>query len=493
MPQVESLSGYLGLSSEMQRRIYGHHGCIKQDALDRSIYADLLEESNELRDLNARSSRPWPTLLNDLWAAYYKTNPELLPEDQISTAFQMNREFVKRILEDPTTEQTRVATALDELAAGVATVAAGQTLIREIEDRESLQKAMRQAQAAQEQEQLARRYEEQNDTAAAETCKQNAQEYAEKTKELLRGAAQDLRRAVRVAMQAGEKKAGEVQEVLGGWGVEPGELATMPLGERLQLARKLTTWQMKKIADLIGRFRNLARARQKQKVKRTRDEIHSITLGSDLGHVLPQELALLRHPVFKKDFRRRFVEGGLMQYELETNEPKGRGPIIALIDVSGSMSGERLEWAIATALALVDTAARQQRRAVVVFFNTQIVKEVHFEPHEHSMEKFLEVATMGTSGGTSYEPALMRGLELIQQAGFREGDLMLLTDGECGVTEERKQLFLSERRRLGFRLWGILTGHDCDMYGTLTQLATRFWPVTQLTEDLAGDIFEEVY
>jgi hypothetical protein len=275
MPQAESLSGYLGLSSEMRRRIYGHHGCIKQDALDRSIYADLLEESNELRDLNARSSRPWPTLLNDLWAAYYKTNPELLPEDQISTAFQTNREFVKRILEDPTTEQTRVATALDELAAGVATVAAGQTLIKEIEDRESLQKAMRQAQAAQEQEQLARRYEEQNDTAAAETCKQNAQEYAEKTKELLRGAAQDLRRAVRVAMQAGEKKVGEVQEVLGGWGVEPGELATMPLGERLQLARKLTTWQMKKIADLIGRFRNLARARQKQKVKRSRDEIHS--------------------------------------------------------------------------------------------------------------------------------------------------------------------------------------------------------------------------
>jgi uncharacterized protein with von Willebrand factor type A (vWA) domain len=477
----------------MQRRIQGKHNNVKQDALDRSIFSDLVEESGELQNLIARSPRPWPTLLNDIWATYYKANPELVPEDQVSLAYQVNREFVKRIHEDPTTEQTRVSTVLDELAAGVATLAAGQTLAREIEERDDLQKAVRQAQAAQQQELQAQQHEQAENNDLARAAREQAQEHADRAKELLQGAAQDLRRAVRLAMQAGEKKAEEVQEALGGWGVEPGELVTMPLGERLQLAKKLTTWQMKKIADLIGRFRNLARARQKQKVKRTRDEIHSVTLGSDLGHVLPQELALLRHPVFKKDFRRRFVEGGLMQYELEANEPKGRGPIMALIDISGSMSGERLEWAIATALALVDTAARQKRKAAVVFFNTRIVKEVHFEPHERSMEKFLEVATMGTSGGTSYEPALMRGLELIQQAGFKEGDLMLLTDGECGVTEERKQLFLSEQKRLGFRLWGILTGHDYDMYGTLTQLSTRFWPVTQLTEDLAGDIFEAVY
>jgi uncharacterized protein with von Willebrand factor type A (vWA) domain len=477
----------------MRRRIYGHHGCIKQDVLDRSIYADLVEDSSELRDLNARSSRPWPSLLNDLWATYYKTNPELLPEDQIGAAFQTNREFVKRILEDSTTEQTRVSTVLDELAAGVATMSAGQTLIEEIEGRENLQKAMQQAQAAEEQERLAKRYEERRNTAAAETCRQNAEEHAEKAKELLEGAAQDIRRAVRVAMQAGEKKAEEVQEVLGGWGVEPGELTAMPLGERLQLAQKLTTWQMKKIADLIGRFRNLARSRQKQKIKRSRDEIHSITLGSDLGHVLPQELALLRHPVYKKDFLRRFTEGRLLQYDLETNESKGRGPIIALIDVSSSMRGERLEWAISTALALVDTAARQHRKAAVIFFNARIVKEVHFDPHEHNMEKFLEVAQMGTSGGTSYEPALMRGLELIQQVGYKEGDIMLLTDGECCVADEHRTLFQSEQKRLGFRLWGILTGHDKDIYGTLTQISTKFWPVTQLTEDLAGDIFESVY
>jgi uncharacterized protein with von Willebrand factor type A (vWA) domain len=474
----------------MQRRIQSSQDNIRQDALDKAIFSDLVEDSGELRSLNGSNPEPWPSLLNDLWATYYKANPELVPEDQVSTAAQVNREFVKRIHEDPTTEQTRVSTVLDELAAGVATMAAGQALVKEVEEREDLRKAMREAQAAQKWEQRAANEQEPNMAAAH---RHSAKQCADRAKELLQGAAQDMRRAVRLAMQAGQKQAEDIQDALGGWGMEQGELVTMPLGERLQLAKKLTTWQMRKIADLIGRFRNLARSRQKQKVRRSRDEIHSITLGSDLGHVLPQELALLRHPVLKKDFMRRFVEGALMQYELEANEPKGRGPIIALIDVSGSMGGDRLEWAIATALALVDTAARQKRKAAVVFFNTRIVKEVHFEPNEHSMEKFLEVAQMGTSGGTSYEPAIMRGLELIQQVGYREGDIMLLTDGECGVTEERKALFLAEQKRLGFRVWGILTGHDYDMYGTLTAISTRFWPVTALTDELAGDIFEECY
>jgi uncharacterized protein with von Willebrand factor type A (vWA) domain len=477
----------------MQRRIQSSHDNVKQDALDKAIFGDLAEESGELRSLNARNSEPWPSLLNDIWATYYKANPELVPEDQVSLAAQVNREFVKRIHEDPTTELTRVSTVLDELAAGVATVAAGQALAGEVEQREELQKAQRQAQEAQKMEQAAERAERAGNQDAAQEAREKMQQCSDRAKELLQGAAQDMRRAVRVAMQAGQKKAEEVQEALGGWGMEPGELSTMPLGERLQLAQKVTTWKLRKIADLIGRFRNLARSRQKQKVKRSRDEIHSITLGSDLGHVLPQELGLLRHPILKKDFLRRFVEGGLMQYELETNEPKGRGPIIALIDVSGSMGDERLEWAIATALALVDTAARQHRKAAVIFFNAVIVKEVHFEPNERNMEKFLEVATMGTSGGTSYEPAIMRALELIQQVGYKEGDIMLLTDGECGVTEQRKALFLAEQKRLGFRVWGILTGHDYDMYGTLTAISTRFWPVTALTDELAGDIFESVY
>ena len=66
------------------------------------------------------------------------------------------------------------------------------------------------------------------------------------------------------------------------------------------------------MTKLVGRMRRLASASRKAKLE-YRVELHSITQGADINHVLPQELLALRRPVLKLDFYRRLMEKQLFQ------------------------------------------------------------------------------------------------------------------------------------------------------------------------------------
>lgn len=103
-------------------------------------------------------------------------------------------------------------------------------------------------------------------------------------------------------------------------------------------------------------------------MSQSRDEIHTVGIGNDLSRVLPAELVQLRHPLMKGEFKPRFIEGKLMQYELKGTEKQGKGPIIVCCDNSGSMSGDREVWSKAVALALLEVATMQKRAFVCIHF-----------------------------------------------------------------------------------------------------------------------------
>lgn len=455
---------------------------IEQDRYDKATYGDLLKASLELQQLVDERGGTWPALIQDIWAGFYKAAPELADEGNVDMVHRANRPIIEKFLSDPATEQARVTTMLDELGSALATLGAGRKLLEEIKNRPELKKAMELAREAAEEKVGGKRGQEQSQQAGEKG------EKIENAKRIMEQHARDMRRAVREAIEAGQQEANEAQQILAGWGIEPGDLKHVPMEQKLDMVRRLSEPRMKSLADLIGRFRNLARARQKQKVKKERDEIHSITQGNDLEHVLPPELAALRHPVRKLDFYKKYTERGLAQYDLRAKRPQGRGPIIALIDASGSMGGSRMDWAVAVALGLLDTALRQKRRMAVVFFNTNVQKEILFDGRD--IEKMIELATVGTDGGTDYRPALLRGLELLQQDGYQRGDIVLITDGNCMLDDESRQAFLTEKERLGFRVWSVLIGAG---YGDVQKWSDRVWDVYELTEETAGEIFEGVY
>ncbi|MBC7340934.1 MAG: VWA domain-containing protein [Clostridia bacterium] len=445
---------------------------IRLDRYDRTMYKELLGASPELARVHSARPAPWPALIRDIWAAYYKADPELAPVERVSLAARANRPLVERVLEDAATREARAVTMLDELSSTVATIATGEQLIRELQERRDLRRAVEAAVEA---------------ANAAEADPEAAEALAAEAEQAFQAAARDLRQAVRRAVQDGRDKADEMIRILAGWGLEPADLRTVPLGERVKLAQRLAGSKMKRVAALVGRMRNLFRAVRQEKLKKERDEVHGITLGADLGRVLPAELAALRDPLRRLDFYRRFSERRLLEYELRIKEKMGKGPMVVLVDCSGSMSGRNIDWAAAVSLVLVDAATRQKRRAAVVHFNTKIVQEVEFAPGERNAEKFAQVASVGADGGTSYEPPFARAVELIEESEYREADIVMITDGECRAEAGTLEALRRVKDRRGTRIFAVMTGSRYR-----PEWADAAFAVEELTDEVAADLFQSL-
>lgn len=422
---------------------------------DHLIWDGAVQESEALQALQQQGAQwpAWKGLLQDTFQTFFKPAPALRPLDQVDDVHQSSRPYVEELVDDPATAQMRTGTVLDELAAAVGALATGRTLAEKIAARDDLEEAMRQ-----------------NQTPPP----------------VAQGA---LHKAIHQAARQGAEAAEEAQSALLSWGMDPGEMQRLPLGQRLELAQQLAQPKFRRLAETIGRLRNLARARQGGSLRHLRDELHSVTQGDELGRVLPSELVNLRHATRRLDFGRRLLERQLLQYEVRPIPRQAQGPIIALLDASGSMSGAPIEWAAAVGLALTDTARRQKRDFAACYFDTRVMATFRFPQGRLVPQDLLHFATVGTGGGTSYDVALSWGLEVLGEKAFRTADLVLITDGECAVSEEILRHLQTLKASQGLRVFSILIG------GTPVSLSTfsdKVWAVAAPDDEAAGAVFADL-
>lgn len=215
-----------------------------------------------------------------------------------------------------------------------------------------------------------------------------------------------------------------------GWSTEtttaqPGQAnPTVPtLATRLRQDARL-----KRIALLAGRMKRIAASKRRQKVKHGADEITDVEQGAALGRTLPAELSKLRHPALRLDFMRNLLERQLLQYQLTGTDTLGRGPLVVLLDKSGSMDGPRDVWATALALALLEHAHAERRPFALLNFTYGVTYEVYVPPGQPLPHDAL---FQSCGGGTDINAAVTRGLDLITSSSnpLRKADLVLITDG----------------------------------------------------------------
>ena len=447
-PSVDWLGDALGDKPQSTQHIAGAKS-------DRFMWEEATEGSEAIGAL-VEQTKQWPAfqnLLQDTFNTYYKLQPELRDEHQVAASHKGNRPYVERLLEEDATQQTRAYTQLDELAAAVATLETGKVLSEEIAKNPALNDSM------------------QNQSPPPPQAQGQ------------------LNKALRRAVKAGMEQAQDVQEQMISWGLDGSQLSQVPLGERIELARQLMSPRFKKIAALIGRLRNLARSKQGGSLKHLRDEYHSITMGDNLGRLLPVELAALSDPLRKLDFGRRLMEHKLLEYEVRPIQREGKGPVICLIDASGSMSGAKMEWASAVGLALMDTARRQKRDFAAVFFDTQILAEFRFERGKVPPEEIFRFATVGANGGTDYQVPLSWALDVQGESKFRHADVVMISDGECMVPDEFYNRLMAAKKERGLRIMSILIG---GVPQELTRWSDRVWAITQPDDEAAGEMFAEL-
>ena len=225
--------------------------------------------------------------------------------------------------------------------------------------------------------------------------------------------------------------------------------------------------------------------------------MHAVEWGADLSHLLPPELLALRHPLLRRDFLRRLVEGRLLSYQLRGTDERGRGPMIVCLDGSGSMAGEKEIWSKAVALTLLEIARRQRRLFRFICFSSAETPlfTLDLNPRDHHavrMDRALDVAEYFPGGGTDFETPLDAALDGLRTARYRRGDVVLITDGACEVQPAWRTRFLAEKSRLGFSLFSVLIDVGQSTIATLEALSDRVTSVSRLTDDAARDLFLHV-
>ena len=196
--------------------------------------------------------------------------------------------------------------------------------------------------------------------------------------------------------------------------------------------------KLRKVAELAGRLRIRARAKQRTKVKYVPESIVDVTIGGEIERLLPVELGGLVMPETELLLLRKLTEREALQYEMEGEEELDRGPVILAVDGSGSMAGIRNEWAMAVAIAVLEIAAMQRRPFVLMHFDHQLQKTFTVEkPSALKLDKLIEMVSFFSNGGTDFCAPLKAATEIIQSGKQKNGmfaraDVMLVTDGQAG-------------------------------------------------------------
>jgi Ca-activated chloride channel family protein len=163
-------------------------------------------------------------------------------------------------------------------------------------------------------------------------------------------------------------------------------------------------------------------------------------------------------------------------------EPAARRPpvcVIPVIDVSGSMQGEKLHRARLSVMKLIDHLGPHDRCGVVTFTSdVRVVAPPAALTPAHKEELKLRVGDLTAQSNTNLSGGMLKGLELANLADFPEGTLVrviLFTDGlaNAGVATGRADLLPlldAHRGRASLSAFGY--GQDADQ-DLLSDLARR--------------------
>jgi len=433
-----------------------------------------------------------PALIRDLFWSFHKRAPRINDQARLKAAYEINRWIVEEVMQTSEWRQLRESGSVsDSMLSAIATIGASEQALKSLDPKECKQinqlaaateaaeKFFKQAEALTDLSGQASPEQAKDLRAQADKARTNAkrkERIATRLKQQLAAGCEErlstIRQAARRGMSEALAEAEATQNALaafgggysrnGGEGDGQRELNTQ---EKFALAeRVLHSPKLRAIAEMSGRFKRIALSVQKTKVDYPPSQITSITIGADLAHILPGELALLADPATEDLFYLKFAERRLLQYELIGCEPEGRGPLILAMDESGSMknlcgSMTKEVWSKAVMLAL-QSIARKQRRdfAVIHFSGTGNLRVDLFPKGNSTPDEVIACAEHFFNRGTVFEEWMEKALELVDESAFEKADVICVSDGLTEIESDVQEEWRKRRAARGMRSYSVLVG-----------------------------------
>jgi uncharacterized protein with von Willebrand factor type A (vWA) domain len=511
----------------------------ESDSYDRRTWNEIVADAPSLADLAETGERLVPhfgALVQDLFLALFKMNPVFRKSGDVRLAAALNRTILEQIVPSAPFQALRSRTALEEDKAAIAAIVMSEhalemvkseklinrsemldlwDLARQEQDLEARADAVKsfvvnEIQESQEGEKESGE-EEKNQATKKELAEMaDAAERAAKVSEArlnqksrqfetqLKGADQTALKRMQLKTAELASEIDQAAEDSHDFSREFGQGGRVAAGARLELGRRLArNKKLGELARMVGRFKQDARALKRKTLERGVAEAYDIELGSELGRLIPAELLAMHHPVLKRDFHRRVLEGTVLQYRLRDDEQKGKGPMVVCIDVSSSMQGDKEMWSKAVALTLMDIARRQRRLFRAVMFSSGDVslkvldlnRERRYAP---DLNKVVEMAEYFPGGGTDFETPIDAAVELLGEKKLKRGDIVIITDGESQVSPEWLARLRERKDDLDFSIFAVLVDVGSAETSSLAQFADRITSVKRISDEHARDIFLHV-
>ena len=241
-----------------------------------------------------------------------------------------------------------------------------------------------------------------------------------------------------------------------------------------------------RICSLAGRYRQLAQGLHKARSKKGFEEVTGLESGGDISRLVPSELMKLGIPELELDFLRRFAERQCLCREFESTEKVGLGPIVIVIDSSGSMVGHRNESAKAIALTLAWIARRQGRWSGLVAFSGGSGHSVLALPpgrwNQVQLYAWLE-AFLGM--GSDQDVPIGEMPAIFSEIGAPVGatDLIYVTDAELRISEKKASAFKDWKASVQARLISLVLNSDP---GDLTSISDEVHIISNLDPSELG-------
>ena len=392
---------------------------------------ELLAESPRLRKLNLSAA-----CVSDLHAAAFL--PEPILEDSCSDP--LRKQFVEELLSTPAYQSLHASTKLNPVAAEIAAVSFAEQLSA-----------------------LAAKVETSPQTPTSE----------------------GLDVAVIAAASRASKDAtdgvAELESVTQAMGMGPGEPGSSDVSAIASAFKAVRSNKaLMRICVLAGKFRQLAQGIHKARSRNGFEEVTGLESGGDISRLIPSELMKLGIPELEIDFLRRFAERQCLCREFESTEKVGLGPILIVIDESGSMVGHRNESAKAIALTLAWIAREQGRWSGLVAFSGSSGHRVLALPpskwNQVQLYAWLE-AFLGMGSDQDVPVGEMPAIFTEIGAPVGKTDLIYVTDAELRISEKKASAFKAWKASVQARLISLVLNSDL---GDLTSISDEVHLINSL-------------
>ncbi len=475
---------------------------LNTDNFDRAHYKKVADEAKTLGNLakeRFNDDPTWSDLIQDEFLALYKAMPEWRHDQEMKPTHRINHAALSKAAGTKEWETLRTYTELDQWSSAMAAVEFATRLGEIVDELKELKKAQEEMEEKDGElgdaiDGVQGRQEEDPDALLDELEKalDKYGDAADNLDDQLKQNSNELRQAGRKAADQAKDEAERSEAALQTFGTDQGQLNRLPAEKRFELAARIQgNHKLRELADKVGRMVRFALGEQARKIIHGRDEVHDIELGNDLALVLPSELAYLGNDESKILFWKKYAERELLQYQLRGTEKVAKGAIICMIDSSGSMGGARETWAKAVAIALLNIAQRQKRDFYGIIFSSagDPLMEWYWPKGVAPIEDVLDFAEFEYMGGTDFELPIGRAVEVLeeqfQSEDAQKGDLVLITDGECAVSQDWTDKYFNAKKEFAFRMYGCLIGFSS---ATLDLLSDSTYKINDLAR--GGDAKE---